>query len=78
MNCLKFKTIKRNRNNNVAVLHARLYRHRSTREVISSPFSLPKVPNTTEYRSTRSPTLVKTCPLFFNAHVRKYAINTPF
>ena len=29
MNCLKFKTIKRNRNNNVAVLHARLYRHRS-------------------------------------------------
>ena len=31
-----------------------------------------------EYRLTTSPTLVKTCPLFFNAHVRKYAINTPF
>ena len=33
---------------------------------------------TTEQRLTRSPTLVKTCPHFFIAHVRKYDINTPF
>ena len=32
----------------------------------------------TEQTLTRSPTLVKTCPHFFNAHVQKYAINMPW